>query len=230
MQDISPSFQVLPAEQEIQLPASFQDQMSQMVGGFSASPSQLSQGQIQIQGVAQRMLIGNVTDYFTGSGVFIGLHSGAYKLSIGDPAADFLTWNGSTLNIGGSYITYAAGTYVVASVDTQAGTANGAFTKHREISLGAGSGALTIDFDLAVEGGVQTAHARVYRNGVAVGTDQSTSSGEPTFVTFSENIAGWAKNDLIQLYTWASGGKVAYVKNFRVKATTSLTPTVLLSA
>lgn len=44
MEDISPHFDVLPAEKEINLPASFQDQMAQRVGSSLSSPSQLQGG------------------------------------------------------------------------------------------------------------------------------------------------------------------------------------------
>lgn len=44
---------------------------------------------------------GGQTDYNTGTGFFLG-YSGGYKFSIGNPAADNLTWNGSNLSISGN--------------------------------------------------------------------------------------------------------------------------------
>jgi len=41
------------------------------------------------------------TDYNTGTGFFLGESGGQYKLSIGNPAGDSLTWDGSTLTVQG---------------------------------------------------------------------------------------------------------------------------------
>ena len=42
---------------------------------------------------------GGQTDFATGIGWFIGYTGGAYKFSIGNPAANYLTWDGSTLDV-----------------------------------------------------------------------------------------------------------------------------------
>ena len=47
-------------------------------------------------------LRGGQTAYNTGTGFFLGYSSGAYKFSIGDPAGNHLTWDGSTLAITGA--------------------------------------------------------------------------------------------------------------------------------
>lgn len=44
---------------------------------------------------------GGQTAFDTGTGFFFGYESGAYKLSIGNPAANNLTWNGTVLDIVG---------------------------------------------------------------------------------------------------------------------------------
>ena len=41
------------------------------------------------------------TDYNTGTGFFLGISGGTAKFSIGNPAARYLTWDGSTLTING---------------------------------------------------------------------------------------------------------------------------------
>src|SRR3990167_9049983 len=51
---------------------------------------------------------GGQTDYATGVGFFLGRSGGAYKLSIGDPAGNNLTWDGADLDITGT-ITASAG-------------------------------------------------------------------------------------------------------------------------
>ena len=44
---------------------------------------------------------GGQTDYNTGTGFFLGYHSSAYKFSIGNASTKGITWDGSTLSIGG---------------------------------------------------------------------------------------------------------------------------------
>ena len=72
-----------------------------------------------------------------------------------------------------------------------------------------------IKFDIKSENGATTVYGRIYRNGVAVGTEQSTTS--TTYVTKSEDISGWSAGDLIQLYTkTGTSGVIVYVENYRV--------------
>lgn len=52
-------------------------------------------------GTAAGSIKGGQSDYNTGTGFFLG-YSGGYKFSIGNPAADNLTWNGSNLSISGN--------------------------------------------------------------------------------------------------------------------------------
>lgn len=53
--------------------------------------------------VVKANIKGGQTDYNTGTGYFLGLSSGDYKLSIGDPAGNYLTWDGNYLKIKGSF-------------------------------------------------------------------------------------------------------------------------------
>ena len=46
---------------------------------------------------------GGQTDYNTGTGYFLGLSAGDYKLSVGNPAANHLTFDGTELTIKGSF-------------------------------------------------------------------------------------------------------------------------------
>lgn len=52
-------------------------------------------------------LRGGQTAFNTGIGFFLGYGSGAYQLSIGDPAGNYLTWDGSTLTIAGGVMVYS---------------------------------------------------------------------------------------------------------------------------
>lgn len=63
---------------------------------------------------------GGQTTYNTGTGFFLGYHSGAYKFSLGNPSANYLTFDGTNLAIGGALsltltgngITLSSGGYV----------------------------------------------------------------------------------------------------------------------
>jgi hypothetical protein len=57
------------------------------------------------------MIRGGQTDYATGTGFFLGYSGGAYKLSIGG-TTNYLQWDGSSLNIGGTSVS-TNGSYMV---------------------------------------------------------------------------------------------------------------------
>lgn len=76
------------------------------------------------------------------------------------------------------------------------------------------AGTLRIDFDLMSSDG-QTVYGRVYKNGVAVGTERSTTSTE--YVTFTESISGWSVGNTIEIWARTTNEEYyVYVQNFRV--------------
>ena len=62
------------------------------------------------------------------------------------------------------------------------------------------SGALRVVFSLIDFNLGTSSYGRVYRNGAAVGTERSVATGGMTLTTFSEDITGWTKGDLLQVY------------------------------
>ncbi len=77
------------------------------------------------------------------------------------------------------------------------------------------NGALRIDFTLEETSASGTAAGRVYRNGVAVGTNRTASPG-PT--TFTEDISGWDAGDLCQIFQDTTGGSTnSRVTDFKIK-------------
>jgi hypothetical protein len=44
---------------------------------------------------------GGATDYLTGTGFFLGYDTDAYKLSVGNPSGDYMTWDGKKLTVTG---------------------------------------------------------------------------------------------------------------------------------
>jgi len=88
------------------------------------------------------------------------------------------------------------------------------YMKLKEIKIGVG-GTFRIKFSLHFEpGDANNAYGRVYRNGVAVGTERSNSSD--TYIEYSEDIGGWSPGDLIQIYAKVNVNYYAYVKDFLI--------------
>jgi hypothetical protein len=75
------------------------------IGGWTIEEEQLSSGNVKIQSVAERILMGAATLPATGTGIFLGLHGGAYKFRVGDPTASYMLWDGTTLALQGGVVT-----------------------------------------------------------------------------------------------------------------------------
>jgi hypothetical protein len=107
-----------------------------------------------------------------------------------------------------------------------ASTPNAAYTKLKEIALTFSivpKGSVQIQFQLRCQDPfVGTSWARVYRNGVAIGTACQNTTG-PVFETFAENFSftDLKFNDLFQLYVKDTGGHTAEVQDFRFNAVLS---------
>jgi len=176
---------------------------------------------------------GGQSGYDSGTGFWLGYNEGKYKFSIGigGTTANNMTWDGITLTINGytlsADVDYIAGDILIASADTER-EVNGSFAyaKKKEIAI-VDKGQLRIKFDLRMrpDGGV--AYGRIYVNGIAVGTERTTTS--ETYITYSEDISGLVRGDLVQLYVkaiLASGW--SNIKNFRLYNTSYEVATVLL--
>lgn len=133
--------------------------------------------------------------------------------------------NTTILGRGGALFVGPADTYLLTSDTTEASTASGTYVKLMEINLGNYAGKLRIKFDMKNSGLGTDVYARVYRNGVAVGTEQSTGSG--TYSTKSEDILDWNSNDLVQIYGKGAGSDSCFVDEFKIYADKTLTPVVL---
>lgn len=103
---------------------------------------------------------------------------------------------------------YASGSYLIAgpSKMVHAGTET-SYTKIAEFYIPR-AGTMTIKFMLARNNGIDTTRGRIYRNGVAIGTEQISSS--TTLTEYSENISGWSRGDLCQLYARTDAGAENY--------------------
>jgi hypothetical protein len=78
---------------------------------------------------------------------------------------------------------------------------------------------IRVKYDLATNNASYTAYANIYKNGIAIGTLQSTTSADPAFVTFSQDIpfGQLQTGDKIQIWGHSNNasGNVE-VQNFRL--------------
>ncbi len=107
---------------------------------------------------------------------------------------------------------YGASAVEKAASNAEVLTASETYVKGKEIRVGPGT--LRITFDLKGVGNV--GYGRVYRNAVAVGTEQTRNGA---YENKSEDISGWALGDLCQLYLHGTGGAQAGVQNFKILGT-----------
>lgn len=117
--------------------------------------------------------------------------------------------------------TVIASDVLQSSADTERYIAASNYQKVKEILIKK-TGVARIKFDLKVgNNSYPSAYGRIYKNGVASGTERSTSSN--TYGTYSEDLSV-VKGDLIQLYYKCDqpGNTAVYVQNFRIYYTDSL--------
>lgn len=181
------------------------------------------------------------TAFNTGTGFWLGDASGTPKFSIGNPAGNYMTWDGTKLTVNAVLNPYTAGALIVAAADAQNSITsyqNPGYIKEKEIAV-VRDGTITVDFDL---GAVPTytpwtgySFGRIYKNGSPVGTERafqggSTVSSAPVWQTYSENISVVA-GDAIQLYCYYlyNTNCTNYSRNFRVKCAQATSEQVILN-
>lgn len=112
----------------------------------------------------------------------------------------------------------AASANVRNSHDAEATSTSASYVKVKTITLTYGLvGVARFLFDLKTsDAGTPTpAYGRIYRNGVALGTEQSDVTG--AYVTKSEDITqNWNPGDTVELWVKIAGGNTVSVQNFRI--------------
>jgi hypothetical protein len=89
-----------------------------------------------------------------------------------------------------------------------------AYTWKKTLTLTLANGTLRIKFDIRKNTG-GTYYGKIYRNGSPVGTEQS--GVDTSYVTKSEDIAGWSIGDTCALWVKSSEASVGVaVRNFRI--------------
>ncbi len=115
---------------------------------------------------------------------------------------------------------YIASDSLLDSSDNEEFHSVGTYTKEKELTIPddifSNDSTLRIKFDIKTTNNAVPVYGRIYRNGVAVGTQRETYS--TSYDPYSEDISGWSAGDLIQLYTYSGDAGVVdvYVQNFRV--------------
>ena len=160
------------------------------------------------------------------------------RVNAGGTALEFLTGefgvlcsdkDGATSFVG---LSVSAGTsHQSAAANTVRMTSSTTYEKLKEIVCPI-SGTYTVDFVLGSTSLVATAYGRIYKNGVAFGTERSTTSAAFPSAgnTYTENLS-FTKGDLIQIYCKISNALYqAGVKNFTLSCAVSFTPPTPIGA
>ncbi len=112
---------------------------------------------------------------------------------------------------------YAVGDKLINANDGANQHSNSSYTKAKETEIVKG-GVLRIKFSMYTTAAPEAATGKIYRNGSPVGTEQTTNDTNPG-EEFSEDIAGWSKGDLCQIYSHGTGGGGAVnIHSFRIYA------------
>jgi hypothetical protein len=113
MTDLTPTYPLKPAAQELYVPPATSDTLNQPMGGFMVGPNAIQQGQLALNGANEQILVGAATAPLTGIGVFIGnAGDNTYDFRAGNPSANYIQWDGSSgiLTVVGTISVTAGGT------------------------------------------------------------------------------------------------------------------------
>jgi hypothetical protein len=161
--DLTPIYEYTPSKERV-VPDDPISQMGQTMGGLKIDSQQLSQGKVTIQGIAQRILIGDATAPLTGIGIFMGSDQAAtvgYDFRVGDPAGNYMHWDAS-----------AATLTIVGSITATSGTIGGFTISATTIS------ATNLTF---TSGAANTANITVGTGATAGGLNTANASGDIIF-------------------------------------------------
>lgn len=119
-------------------------------------------------------------------------------------------------------ITQGVGDNVLSRSDTNVQSSATAYTKVKEIKV-LSNCTLRVKFDF-VAPQLGSGLARIYKNGVAYGTEHSYNNNQ-AWITYTEDLS-FAANDLVQIYI-SSNGYNASVMNFRLCINLPVTETIV---
>lgn len=103
------------------------------------------------------------------------------------------------------------------SDNTGQGSSSATYVLAKTITMNSNyGGSWRIKFDIFVFSGGGTVYGKIYKNGVAYGTEQSTTSGFPVTKTEDFNNIDIRSGDTIQLYIHGSGANTVSCSNFQI--------------
>jgi hypothetical protein len=156
------------------------------------------------------------TEFMNGIGNWVAITIDGLLPSQTGNAGKFLTTNGASASWGAFSRTYTADYNVlIASLPTERSQLNSVYTKVKELIID-GAGVLNFSWSMRGDGG-STGYGRIYRNGVAVGTEKTVAAD--IYATVTDSVSGWSVGDKVQLYIKGqSGPDDCYIKDFKVFA------------
>lgn len=225
--DITPqTVEIIPSKLKIEVPI---EEMSfgAKISGWDIGSNELSKGRLRLQAVAERILLGSATEPLTGIGIFMGRDGSDYEFRIGDPSGTHMHFDGVTLTlkdivIDGFGNARPSTSVIAASADTTNTVSVSSFTLSKEFKIKV-AGDYNVFFEFRMTTGSGNVHGRIYKNGVAIGTDESTTS--QTFISVNETISGLVVGDLLQLFAHITIDN-GEVKNFRLRSSIAPDATV----
>ena len=146
-------------------------------------------------------------------GSLVGLADDDHSQYLNTARHDVVARHGAAVLGGDLLPAVAVGDILVLSADIERASATwDVYEKIKEFLIGR-TGAYRIKFEIKAATGA-SAKGRIYRNGVAVGTEQSVSN---SYILKSEDIAGWNSDDTCELWVLRIGEEgVVNVRNFRL--------------
>jgi hypothetical protein len=124
------------------------------------------------------------------------------------------SWNGSSwAQLKPTTLSQVASANYRNTNDAEKTTISATYVKLKEMKLNAALAGCRVHFQLKTDGGV-TVYGRVYKNGVAVGAEHSTTSA--IYVDFTDDLSGLVANDLIQIYAHGNGVLTVFVDQERL--------------
>lgn len=112
------------------------------------------------------------------------------------------------------------------SNDASKATASTTYVKVKEIKLVEPLAGVRIAFNANETEAAGTGYARIYKNGVAVGTERNFGASQ----TFTEDLTGFVAGDLLQIYAHGTAGTNVNVYFLRLYYDLSIVPTAVSAA
>lgn len=113
-------------------------------------------------------------------------------------------------------VRYFAGDVSLQSDNTEAQSSNTTYTEMKDMFVGIIGGEFRVKFDLKSSLAGETAFGRIFKNGVAYGTEQTTTSD--TYSTFSEDLTFEDGDEISLRVKTTDGTYTSDVRNFSVSA------------